>query len=291
MRQFLIIFSFIFILFCKQKDSVQTETAQNSPAPKQDRREMADGTVADDEAFGGNAQNVKEQSKDIDSVANISKPLDPITDASKSRLLEYTIQLNYKVADIDKTRESLLNIVKKESYISRSQTNLSSGLESMYVQIHIPVSAMYQTLIELDKIGQLTYEDIQTEDLTDKNEEQKIKLSREAIRGSRRAKAVHKGSSENWNWKDREEALERSENNEDLAKLESWKIKDRVAWAKVNITISGKELPSRVQIPNYKNAFVSAVNFLLELTYYLAWLIPVILIVFLLFKAYRRFRG
>ncbi|HNE54026.1 MAG TPA: DUF4349 domain-containing protein [Leptospiraceae bacterium] len=289
MRNALIIFSFILILFCKQKEVTNAEVAQ--AAPKAEKKDFyADGTVADEEeTIGGNKQR-KEREEVKNIPGNLDKPLNPITDAAKTRFLEYNIQLSYKVEDINKTRENLLNIVKKDSFISRSQTNLSTGYESMFVQIYIPVGTMYQTLVELDKLGQLTYEDIQTEDLTDKNEEQKIKLSRESIRGSRRSRVANKGSVENWNWKDREDALERSENAEDQAKLESWRIKDRVSWAKVNLTLSGKELSNRIQFPNYKNAFVSAINFLLEISYSLVWLVPVLALGFILFKLYRKIR-
>ncbi|HMV45183.1 MAG TPA: DUF4349 domain-containing protein [Leptospiraceae bacterium] len=289
MRNALIIFSFILILFCKQKEVTNAEVAQ--AAPKAEKKDFyADGTVADEEeTIGGNKQ--RKESEEVKNIpGNLDKPLNPITDAAKTRFLEYNIQLSYKVEDINKTRENLLNIVKKDSFISRSQTNLSTGYESMFVQIYIPVGTMYQTLVELDKLGQLTYEDIQTEDLTDKNEEQKIKLSRESIRGSRRSRVANKGSVENWNWKDREDALERSENAEDQAKLESWRIKDRVSWAKVNLTLSGKELSNRIQFPNYKNAFVSAINFLLEISYSLVWLVPVLALGFILFKLYRKIR-
>ncbi len=291
---------FLTILNCSKKSDSSEPSAkgktENAPASAPMNRQLADNEKfadkkedADDEpTTGGNREELKQELKENDGI--IQKPLDPISEASKSRLLEYTIQLNYKVESIEKAREILLNIVKKESYIANSQTNLSSGYESMALQVQIPVSAMYSTLLQLDKIGQLTYEDIRTQDWTEHNELQKIKLSREGLRMVRRSKAANKGSAETWNWKDREEALERSEDTADAAKLESWKIKDHVAWAKVNISISGKELPTKIHLPNYKDALVSALNFLLELTYYLVWIIPIALVVFLLLKGYRWIR-
>jgi hypothetical protein len=203
-----------------------------------------------DEESGGerNRRESKGEVKENDGI--IEKPLDPISEAARSRLLEYTIQLNYKVESIEKARATVLSVVKKESYIASAQTNVSGGYESMSLQVQIPVTAMYDTLLQMDKIGQLTYENIHTQDWTEHNELQKIKLSREALRMIRRSKAANKGSAETWNWKDREEALERSEDTADAAKLESWKIKDHVAWAKVNISISGKELPAKIQLPS-----------------------------------------
>lgn len=288
------------ILNCSKKESVSTSTESNNTpaaAPKMNQQlaeneNFADKKEAADEEAPAPLEKSRRESKgeikDNDGI--IEKPLDPISEASKSRLLEYTIQLNYKVESIEKARATLLNVVKKDSYIASSQTNVTSGYESMILQVQIPVSAMYDTLLQMDKIGQLTYEDIRTQDWTEHNELQKIKLSREALRMIRRSKAANKGSAETWNWKDREEALERSEDTADAAKLESWKIKDHVAWAKVNISISGKELPTKIQLPNYKDALVSAANFLLELTYYFVWIFPIALVGYLLFKGYKWIR-
>ena len=44
----------------------------------------------------------------------------------------------------------------------------------MNLQVQIPVIAMYDTLLQMDKVGQLTYEDIRTTDWTEHNELQKI---------------------------------------------------------------------------------------------------------------------
>ena len=160
------------VLNCGKKESKEpaSETAPSAPQMKKMdsvNRELAD---AEDETAGVPADkgNLKQEAKENDGI--IEKPLDPISDASKSRLLEYTIQLNYKVANIEKAREILLGVIKKESYIASSQTNVSSGSENMNLQVQIPVSAMYDTLLQMDKVGQLTYEDIRTQDWTEHNE-------------------------------------------------------------------------------------------------------------------------
>ena len=172
-------------------------TESSAPAAPKVNQQLADNDgfadkkeMADEES--GGEKNRRDSSKggmkEDDGI--IQKPLDPISEASKSRLLEYTIQLNYKVETIEKARETVLNVVKKESYIASSQTNVSSGYESMSLQVQVPVTAMYDTLLQLDKIGQLTYEDIRTQDWTEHNELQKNKLSREALRMIRRSKAA-----------------------------------------------------------------------------------------------------
>ncbi|MBP7283964.1 MAG: hypothetical protein KBA66_20430 [Leptospiraceae bacterium] len=293
MRHLLIIILLFAFLACGKKESKAPASETSPSAPQMKKMDSANRELADaeDEIAEAPADKgkLKQEVKEEDGV--IEKPLDPISDASKSRLLEYTIQLNYKVENIEKAREILLSVIKKESYIASSQTNLSTGYENMNLQVQIPVSAMYDTLLLMDKVGQLTYEDIRTQDWTEHNELQKIKLTREGLRMIRRSKAANKGSAETWNWKDREEALERSEDSADSAKLETWKIKDHVTWAKVHISISGRELPSKIQLPNYKDAFVEALNFLLSLTYYIVFMIPLTLLGFLLFKAYRWYRN
>ena len=202
----------------EQNSKDSTVTSPSAPRMEKQLVESADEEGGEKEEFAsapknkGRIQETKEENGTID------KPLNPISDASKSRLLEYTIQLNYKVESIEKAREVLLNVVKKESYISSSQTNVTSGYENMYLQIQIPVNVMYETLLQMDKVGQLTHEDIRTQDWTEHNEFQKIKLDRESLRMVRRSKAANKGSAETWNWKDREEALERSEDSADSAK-------------------------------------------------------------------------
>ena len=281
MRHLLIIILLFAFLACGKKESKAPASETSPSAPQMKKMDSANRELADaeDEIAEAPADKgkLKQEVKEEDGV--IEKPLDPISDASKSRLLEYTIQLNYKVENIEKAREILLSVIKKESYIASSQTN------------HSTVSAMYDTLLLMDKVGQLTYEDIRTQDWTEHNELQKIKLTREGLRMIRRSKAANKDSAETWNWKDREEALERSEDSADSAKLETWKIKDHVTWAKVHISISGRELPSKIQLPNYKDAFVEALNFLLSLTYYIVFMIPLTLLGFLLFKAYRWYRN
>lgn len=299
-----LLFTLLLLLFlilnCSKKEEVNqvaSTESSNTPAaaPKMNQQLADNDSFADkkdeaDEESGGERSRRESKGEVKENDGIIEKPLDPISEAARSRLLEYTIQLNYKVESIEKARATVLSVVKKESYIASAQTNVSGGYESMSLQVQIPVTAMYDTLLQMDKIGQLTYENIHTQDWTEHNELQKIKLSREALRMIRRSKAANKGSAETWNWKDREEALERSEDTADAAKLESWKIKDHVAWAKVNISISGKELPAKIQLPNYKDALVNASNFLLELTYYFVWILPIAFVGYLLFKGYKWIR-
>jgi len=150
------------ILNCSKKESVSTESS-NTPAaaPKMNQQLADNDSFADkkdeaDEESGGERSRRESKGEVKENDGIIEKPLDPISEAARSRLLEYTIQLNYKVESIEKARATVLSVVKKESYIASAQTNVSGGYESMSLQVQIPVTAMYDTLLQMDKIGQLT---------------------------------------------------------------------------------------------------------------------------------------
>ncbi|MDX1958324.1 MAG: DUF4349 domain-containing protein [Leptospiraceae bacterium] len=279
----------LIILFvgCK-KSKEPSKEGTNSRSQTEAKKVATDEEMDLDEAT--QASKPTNSPKDEES-RTISKPTDIISSASKTRFLEYKINLNFKVKDIHEVREEVLKIIKKESFLANSSIDLYGSHESMTLEIHSPSSSVYETLLALAKIGELKSETVSTTDWTELNELQKIKLQREATRISRRSKAVAKGNSESWTLKDREEALERSEDSEDLAKHETWKIKDKVTWVKLYLNISGKELPTKIVFPDYRNEFVSSLNYILSFTGNIVYLLPILLILFLLYRAFIWYRN
>lgn len=270
----------------QDKKAAPTSTGElkrdEAPASEMDEEAPAspkDGTK------GGEERERKTTRRDI------GEPMNPFSEAAKDRLLEYKVNLRIKCKSLKMTRKELIEIIKKESFIRSSQTQVESQYESMVVEIHVPSSELYNTLLSIDKLGNLLSESIYTDDWTETNEEQKIKLDREHLRSSRRSVAATKGSPENWNWKDREELLERSEDNMDAARLESWKIKDKVKWAKVTINLVGEEIPDEIVIPNFRDAFIAAINFMLSVVYGILFLIPVGAVLVGLYFLYKKIRG
>jgi hypothetical protein len=223
--------------------------------------------------------------------SEISKPLNPITDASKLRMLEYKVQLDFQVDEISKAREMLIKIVQLNSLFKQVNSNNDYLKESMHVEIYTPTSKLYDTLLALNKVGTLTHESIYAEDLTELNEQQKIKLDRESIRGRRRANAVNKGGELSKNYKDREDLLAISEDNEDSAKFESWKIKDRVNWSKIQVRITGKDLPLSIQFPNIRNLLIQSLNFIIEILGGFFYILPIGVLLYAIYKIIKWFRN
>ncbi|HMV78257.1 MAG TPA: DUF4349 domain-containing protein [Leptospiraceae bacterium] len=183
---------------------------------------------------------------------------------SKTRLLEYRISLNVEVDELSSARQQFLSLLSEnKSFLTQAQTYPVSGKEYMNVQIFVPVSNLIGFLKSVQKIGNVNSETINTEDHTEANELQKIVMEREEQRGRRRNKAVSSASSANWNWKDREDALERSEDGFDHAKLEKWKIQDKVSFAKVSIQITGKKVESDFELLKaVKKGWMTVLEFL-----------------------------
>ncbi|MCB1141473.1 MAG: DUF4349 domain-containing protein [Leptospiraceae bacterium] len=290
----LVLFCLIQLSSCKKSQEASSEidmkmdSEKMSNAPQMSKKvELSEKDIAEEE------MNFKGQTEDIDesSGQDIGTPLDPITDLSKTRLLEYTVTLNFRCKNIPESRKKLIQIIKKSSFIKSSNTSSGEKYSSMNSEIHIPVDRLYETLLEMDKLGKLESESIHSNDHTEENEWQKIKLSREQLRSNRRSKAVSSGKAENWTWKDREELLERSEEGMDQAQFESWKIKDRVSWAKIHVVLNGEGAPATIEFPNYRTVFFSSINFLLDMTAYLVWLLPLSVLGFFIYFVFKKIRG
>ncbi len=286
----LLLFSFLFS--CKDKSAPQEEaTAQGfAKSEKKMEREIADAQEDMDEAPSEPNQSQAESPKRSSS-NDIGKPLNPISDASTRRLLEYRITLTFKVDNIHDSREKLIKIVKIDSILKSANTNINGDTEYVSAEVYTPIEKMYETMLALGKVGILTAETVQTEDWTEHSEEQKIKTERELSRSSRRSKAASSGKAENWTWKDREELLERSEDNLDAAKMETWKIQDKVKWAKLNIVLQGQEAGYRIHVPRFRNAFISSINFVLEIAYSIVWVFPFLLMGAILYFIYRWYKN
>jgi hypothetical protein len=294
-RLVLILLLIIFLFACNEKSSPKKQEIAASgfaqSESKKREREIADNTTEDmDEAPSAPKEESTSPQKPTSS-NEIGKPLNPISDASTRRLLEYRINLTFKVDNIHVSREKLIQIVKTDSILKTANTNISGDTEYVSVEIYTPIDKMYETMLSLGQVGILTGETVQTEDWTEYSEEQKIKTERELARSSRRSKAAGSGKAENWTWKDREELLERSEDNLDAAKMETWKIQDKVKWAKLNIVLQGQEAGYRIHVPRFRNAFISSINFLLQISYSILWALPFLLMAGIVYFIYRWYKN
>jgi hypothetical protein len=255
----------------------QKKKVENTPASSPKQMDMEEDS---DESF----QSMVEQ-------PSLGKPINPISDMAKERLLEYTIQLSFRTNNLLTSRDKLVEITNKTSILKASNVQVNEYGEHMTAEIFTPVDNLYDTILAFNVLGDLTGENVQTVDWTEQNEQQKIRIQREDERSRRRNKAGSAGSAANWTWKDREELLERSEDSLDEAKLEAWKIKDKVRWAKININMIGKETPLRIKFPNFRNAFVSSINFILEGSYLLFASLPLLILGYALFRVYKWYKN
>jgi hypothetical protein len=281
MRIFLIVL-FIFS-FCGKSESPKKTSGSDSNQMVTQSAEMEEAQDGDIKKDSAELKFFKEKEVKI-------SPLNLITDSSKLRLLEYTVSLSLSVESISTSREMLLKAVKEKSLIKSANTYFTDQ-ENFSAEVYTPTEKLYDTLLEISKIGNITSETISTIDHTENNESQKIKMDRESLRSRRRGLAANKGSVDNKSWKDREDLLGASEDGLDLAKLEAWRIQDRTHWAKINLQFTGKSVNTRIHVPNYRNSFVNSINFLLESLYAVFWLIPIFAIVFFLFKLYKWYKS
>ncbi|EMJ95687.1 DUF4349 domain-containing protein [Leptospira alstonii] len=219
----------------------------------------------------------KAASEDSDSFSNqLGKVFTPVA-VSAERLLEYNVQLSYECNDLIKTRKELLDFIAKYGYLENSSA-MNTASPFMSAKIHVRSSKLYDALLELDKLGTLLSEEISTIDHTEGMVWQKRKMTREKIRLNRRNNANNQIGAGSKNWEAIEESVSNSEDQLDLSEQETWKIRDRVAWATISVGFGIPTPPDKVQIPNYKNAFVGIFNTFLQLTYYLLWWLPFLIL-------------
>ncbi len=259
--------------FCGKEEKISTEPKlENKSLPLEESEAYFNKQESENESF-------------------IPSPSNPLSLKVSERLLEYKIYLTMKSNNILSSRQEILSIIQKESILKKMEISFFNDFQTLQVEILTPVSSLYPTLLELAKVGKLISEKVETVDWTEHNQKQKIALERENIRLTRRAKAGKEGSATNWTWKDREELLEKSENKYDEAKLETWKIQDSIRWAKIYIQIEGKEVPFQIQYPNFRNTFISSINFIFNAIDSIVWFLPLLIILALIYLLYKRYKN
>ncbi len=292
----------LFSIFCSKKEAPKQEE-KSFNYKKAAEKDSDESELVDGYALKTSNKNISEKSADITSTPPPGyedidfspkktppiKPLDIISESSKLRQIEYKVNLLVKVKNALETREKFLQVLKPNSILKYSGTSFND-FETYQVEVLTPVGKLYETLLEISKLGKIETENVSTEDLTEYFEEQKIKTERENSRSKRRSSAATEGSAQVKNWKDREDLLALSEDNLDKAKLETWKVKDRISWAKVSINFQGKELNDSFQIPNFYNAFVSAVNFIFSIAYGIVYLSIFIIGIYIIYRIYKFFK-
>lgn len=196
----------------------------------------------------------------------------------KERLLEYQVNLCYETKNFTLSRKEFQDIVSKYGYLSYTTAGYSDLRYSMTAQVNVKVADLYNVIKLLDRLGSLRSENTSVIDHTRDMAWNERKARRLQVRADRIARAVGEVAAANKNWRDREDALERSEDALDNAEQAKWDISDQVTWAKVIICVETPKDPAPVKIPTFRNALVLLLNGFFKVLYVLVVLSPFIVV-------------
>lgn len=277
----ILIVSFFFV--CKAENSKkQSEELSDvrsgsvsAPMPSADEQPMQEA----EKKISGRAGEREESPED--QIKTFATP--KIGSLKIGRLLEYKVDLNFETKDFIAARKFLLELSGKYGFVqSENLRNWGGDTEpSMTAVIHVKSSDLYQVLMELEKLGTLTSENIQVEDHTENYTLEQIHSRREKIRIARRTELGARSTPKNA--AEIEEMLGQSEDSADSAEFEKWKILDRVNWAKISIHLYGPKKPKAVEVPSFGDAFIDLASLGLKLLLYLIYILPLGLVVFGIF--------
>ena len=209
----------------------------------------------------------KEGKKDVE--FNVAFPRFPVSD---ERLLEYHVNLVFETLNFRESRNLAYALAAEFGFLQSSIDNFEQP-RSLTASLYVRSEKLYEFLQKVNELGKLQSENIRTEDLTYDRFSTSVTLSREAVRGRRRGNALA-GSPNAQNYVQRERLLAESEDKEDEATRENWRIRDKVSWAKINISIHDPKIEPGVDVPPFHNIGYDMLNMLLALIYYALYIIP-----------------
>lgn len=259
---------------CARKEEMATKS-QEAPAEPVLTQKVAENSLADEMPVSKDDSEKDRQKNIQEKKEQIHPPTNPKSIPSLERMLEYEVSLNYQSADFLASRKKLLSISNQNAIILSSNSYRSNNQPYLNMKLMVKSSELYDVLLKIDTIGQLKSENIRAIDHTENNMVNKVKTDRAQIRLARRSKIQAPGSKD---WQDRERLLSSSEDEIDHTKIEEWKLKDKITWAKLKLHLYGPQKPEKIEVPMYKNAFVGMVNLLLKLVYGIIYLLPILLV-------------
>ncbi len=266
--------------------------AQESSAPAQEAAVFAsveeEGYVLDDaesdapasDALPGKDRRRADKSKTTATSSDLGGVNLAPNEGAEKRLLEYSISLQYRTDEFFEARQRLLKLAGDYGYIESSSAYASPESPiGMTTTLRIEAEDLYKALADFEKLGALEQENISSTDHTESMALARLKYERELIRIRRRAAATYGTAAANKNRAELERLLAQSEDRQDEAAHEQWKINDRVSYARVEIHLLGPDVPARVEVPPYYNAFIGLATGSLYLVYALIWMLPLFVLV------------
>ncbi len=205
------------------------------------------------------------------------------------RYLEYKVHLTFKTKDLIQSRNLLLELAGKYGFVKKSSGYWEITKPYVYSELHINKEKLLQVLIQIEKIGKLISENIQVVDHTNRFTWSEIKLAREKKRQQRKANLMQKVDRKSIVQVER--LLEKNEDNEDKAKFEKIKIQDAIQWAKLYVRIEGPAQPVSWDLPDFRNAFIHAIQFTLIVFYAFIVILPLLLLLWIVWWQRKRIRS
>ena len=261
-----------------EQERVADTITANAPAPARDR--MAD-EEASARSAGEKLANARETQPGQASLGKVFVPT-----VSNERRLEYNLAVSYQIDSLKPARAFFNQWIPRYGFLLQ-ETAAGDGHGYMTLRVRVRAANLYAALNDLDAIGQLTSENISVHDHTENAVYQQMLAAREEIRNRRRALANANTGTGAKNWEATENLLSQSEDKQLAARMEDWRIQDRVGWATLSITLSLPAAPyvAPVEVPHFRNAFVGLLNVLLQLVYLGIYLVPLGLVLWLLWRA------
>ncbi len=195
-------------------------------------------------------------------------------DLARERLLEYRVDLTYESKDLASSRRKILGAAANHGFVNKSTASLEYDSPYVISELYVKSNNLYKALEDLDAAGVLVAENIS---VTDHTEEMVLKnqiIRREQLRIARKNGAAVRIAPAAKNWNEIENSLSRSEDRLDESEHARWKIRDKVSWSLIRVTLRVPDQPTRIVLPRYTDAFIGLANILLKLIYALIYLFP-----------------
>lgn len=216
---------------------------------------------------------------------NLGKIFAPGINTGSERKLEYNLSVAYQVESIRAARAFFTQWIPRYGFmLHETATGSQNGYLSL--QVRVRSANLYAALHDLDQVGNLTSENVTVTDHTENLVHQQMLAAREDIRQRRRLIANQSTSTAAKSWEATENLLSASEDKQISTRMEEWRIADRTGWATINITLSLPYVPApaAVEVPQFRNAFVGLLNLLLQLVYAAIYIVPLVLVGYVVYR-------
>lgn len=270
----LLLFSGLFFVGCKQSGDYEAE--KESAVMNSD-----DESIEEFEGHGFNPKN-EELQQNKNAPGSIDSHFVTDFELAETRYLEYKVTLVYDSKNVLISRKALLGLVKKYGFLKSSSTSVYDNTPYFNTEVYVKSDDLIKALQEFYLLGKLKTENLEVIDHTPDLIKNTIDKDRAVKRIERRLKYTGKVSTQSDNFTSIEASLESSENSLDAAAFQKWMLEDRVKWAMVNIKIEGPIEKKEIAVPDYKQAFIMLVEFLLGLGYVMILLIPLWLVIIII---------